>query len=114
MPDAYIEIKGLEKLSTGLALLGKMEDVKDAIQVGATHIKGKVAKYPPQKHVSIASIGGWKSIKQMKWFFAALSKGEIDVPYRRGQSATSEDLGQRWTIRERNKGFREEVPGQGC
>lgn len=100
-----IEIKGLEKLTKGLAALGRLDVVKDAIGAGAEHLQGKIKPYPPRKHVRIEEVGGWKSEKQRRWFFAALARGEIDVPYRRGQSSTSEDLGDKWTIKQQDKGL---------
>jgi hypothetical protein len=44
--------------------------------------------------------------KMRRGFFAKLKSGEIEVPYRRGQSPGSEKLGQSWTVRRENMGFR--------
>ncbi len=95
---ALIEIRGLEKLSKGLIMLGKLDDVKDSILEGAEHLKDKIADYPSQKYVSIQEAGGWASEKQRIYVIAMLASGAWDSPYRRGQSGSSEDLADKWTI----------------
>jgi hypothetical protein len=99
MPDATIEIKGMDEAIKKLEDLGQLRKVHAGIRAAGMYIKGKIAKYPPRKHVSIASLGGWKSDKQRRWFFWALKEGKIDVPYRRGISPSSEALGRKWTSR---------------
>lgn len=100
-----VEIKGLEKLARGLVLLGKLDDVKDALLEGAEHIKDSLADYPTRKYVSIADAGGWASEKQKIYVIAMLASGAWDFPYKRGQSDPSEDLGQKWTITSINGGL---------
>ena len=104
MTDA-VYIKGLDKLIGKLDSIAKLKTVKAGIKAGALHIKGKIADYPPRKYVSIKSVGGWKSEKQRRWFFWALRTGQIEVPYRRGVSPMSQDLGGKWTIKERDGGM---------
>ncbi len=100
MPDGVtIEIEGLDELIKKLTDLGKLSKVHAGMKAGLLHLKGKIAKYPARKHISIESLGGWKSDKQRKWFFANLKAGTIDVPYRRGQSPGSEDLAAKWTTK---------------
>jgi len=100
MPDSVtVEIKGLDEAIKKLTDLGKLSKVHAGIRAGMLHLKGKLATYPPRKHISIASLGGWKSDKQRKWFFANLRAGTIDVPYRRGVSPSSEALGRKWATK---------------
>ena len=58
-------------------------------------VRDDVRRYPPPSRGPMK----WKSEKQRRWFFAALRRGEIEVPYRRGQSPGSERLGASWTKR---------------
>ena len=100
-----IVIKGLDELVEKFDNIGSLKGVKAAMKNAGTHLKGEISRYPGRKHITIQQAGGWKSDKQRRWFFAALRSGEIEVPYRRGQSPGSEDLGQRWTVTTRNQGF---------
>lgn len=45
---------------------------------------------------------GFASDKSRRYFFFALRHGLIDVPYRRGQSRSSEALGRSWTMKLRS------------
>ena len=105
MPDGVtIEIEGLDEAVRKLESLAQLKKVHAGIRAAGMYLKGKEAIYPRYKHISIASLGGWKSDKQRKWFFWALNKGKIDVPYRRGQSPGSEDLAAKWTSKyDKNK-----------
>jgi len=99
MPDtgATIEIEGLDELVRKLDDLAKLTKVHAGMEAAALYLKGKIAQYPPRKHITIQQAGGWASDKQRRWFFWALNKGAIDVPYRRGISPGSEDLAHKWT-----------------
>ena len=44
--------------------------------------------------------------KQRRGFFAKLHSGEIEVPYRRGQSPNSEKYGSQWYIAEKKYGVK--------
>jgi len=103
--EPMIEIEGLEEAIKKLEKIGKLEPVKAAIKAGGKYLKGRIARYPPRKHVSIQEVGGWASEKQRRWFFANLREGKIDVPYRRGISPGTERLGQKWTEQIRDGGF---------
>jgi len=70
-----------------------------ALGEGAKHIRNEARRYPPQSHKKM----NWKSAKQRRGFFAKLRAGEIDVPYRRGQSPGSEKLGASWNITTENR-----------
>lgn len=106
MPNQpMIEIEGMEEAIKALEKMGNLEPVKAAIKAGGKYLKGKIAKYPPRKKVTIDEIGGWASERQRRWFFAALREGKIEVPYRRGISPGTERLGQKWTEQVRDGGF---------
>lgn len=102
---AQITIKGLDELTQKFDKIGSLAGVKAAMKNAGIHLKGEISKYPPRRHITIQQAGGWASDKQRRWFFWALRSGNIEVPYRRGQSPGSEDLGQRWAITTRNRGF---------
>lgn len=56
------------------------------------HLQSVVNVYP--RHVSRPQ--PFENDKQRRGFFAKLNAGEIEVPYVRGLSPSSERLGQRW------------------
>lgn len=95
-----IHVRGLDRLLEKLNKLGRMDYAKKAIKDAGDHVKGKIAEYPPQRHHKMR----WKSEKQRRWFFAALRRGTITVPYRRGQGR-SEDLGGSWTVEIKDGGL---------
>jgi hypothetical protein len=100
MPDEtiHIDVQGLDKIQAALdkfprqieSYLGQAGD--EAAKRVIFEAEG-LKKYPP---------GGpgapqpFKTDKSRRYFFAALKSGEIEVPYRRGQSAKSERYGTQW------------------
>lgn len=106
-----IRIEGLPPLLKKIRSLAELQPVVGAIKAAALHLKGKVAVYPEQKHLTRVSVYGtpFKSNKQRRFFFAALRKGEIEVPYRRGESPGSQTFGRRWTVHTLNRGLTAEV-----
>ncbi len=92
-----VEIQGLDEAIKKLTTLAQLRKVHAGIRAAGIYVKGKLAKYPPRKHVPISAVGGFASDKSRRWFFWALSKGKIEVPYRRGTSPGSEALGRKWT-----------------
>lgn len=66
------------------------------LDAAALYVKGDASKYPPVRRKKVAQF--WTK-KQRGYFFYALKKGLIDVPYTRGSSRRSERLMQRWGIR---------------
>lgn len=93
-----IDIAGLPELLAKLqALPDEMQDqVTEAV---ATYLINVLRLYPSQRSVTRAqaypdtppitndgrSVPGFFSMKQLRWFFAALNRGELDVPYKRTQ-----------------------------
>ena len=102
-----IEINGMDELILKLARLERMDAVKAVMRSAAEYLKGKLAKYPTQRSISRESVYGapFASERQRRFFFAALHDGEIDVPYHRGESASSEAFGRSWTISEQDEGL---------
>jgi hypothetical protein len=105
MAEENVDIKGLEETLKKLTRLGKLEKVYAGLKSAGLYLKGKVAKYPPRKRITIAQVGGWASERQRRWFFAALRSGEIQVPYKRGISPSSQALGRRWTMQHFKSAF---------
>jgi len=90
-----VKIEGMEPLTRKLHRLHSMEPVRAGLGEAGEHVKSRLAKYPPRRRGPLP--GGFKSDKQRRKVFALIREGEI--PYRRGQSSASEDLGQRWNVR---------------
>lgn len=98
------------KVPTLMTRLKKQQGLKTGLAVGATYLKGKLATYPTRRYgKAVWSSDPAKRYRQIRGFFAKLKAGEIDVPYRRGQSPGSQRLGQRWTTEARNNGFTQVV-----
>jgi len=102
MADSYIKIEGLDAAIRKCEKIGSLDIVKAGLKEAGTHVKGKIAQYPPRTYVPQPFV----SARQKAFFFAALADGRIEVPYRRGQSPGSEDLGQRWSIKVQKGGLR--------
>ena len=96
-----IQIEGLDKAIRKCNAIGSLDIVKAGLKAAGVHVKGKLAQYPPRKYLPQP----FKTDKQRRFFFAALRDGRIEVPYRRGQSPGSEDLGQKWTVKDRKGGL---------
>jgi len=96
-----IQIEGLDQAIRKCEKIGSLDVVKAGLKAGGVHVKGKLAQYPPRKYLPQP----FKTDRSRRFFFAALKDGRIQVPYRRGQSPGSEDLGQKWTVKERKGGL---------
>lgn len=86
-----IEIKGLEEATKRLEKMGK--DVRPTLASGMSDSLAFVhrkTKYPPV----VRRPQPFKSDRSRRFFFAALKRGIIRVPYRRGQPPQSQKLGQ--------------------
>lgn len=75
--------------------------LRGATMAGALTALSFIKPYPEANRPSRSSVYGqtWKSAKQRRYFFFALRKGIIQVPYRRGLSPGSERLGRSWTAK---------------
>jgi len=99
-----IKAEGLDELIAKLDSLAAMRRVKAAIKQAGVYLKGKVAEYPtvsrrPNPLIKLDP-------KVRRGFFYHLKNGDIEVPYRRGMSPGSQKLGQSWTVRSQNSGWR--------
>ena len=108
---AIIEIDGMDELLAKIKTLQELKPVIAAMKSAAVYVKGKAAEYPERKTITRASVYGssFKSDKQRRYFFWALRKGKIEVPYRRGMSPGSKAFGRRWTIAAQNNGLTQVV-----
>lgn len=103
---AFIDIQvQADQAINGLAALSQMRGLRRGLAGGAVHLQGKAAVYPPERHAPQP----FTSDAQRRGFFAKLRAGEIQVPYPRGFASTSEQLGQRWAIEERDGGLTQVV-----
>lgn len=97
---AGIRIEGVEHLLAKLKSLEELKPVTGALLAGGAHVAGKFKEYPGQTRLTREAVYGtpFKSEKQRRYFFAALARGEIEVPYRRGSSPGSRNMKQGWTV----------------
>ena len=63
--------------------------VENGLKAAGDLVRADIKKYPGRQSSGPQQ---WKSERQRRWFFAALRRGEIQVPYRR-----TGKLGQSWT-----------------
>jgi len=99
-----IRTEGLEELVAKLDSLAAMTRVKAAVKQAGVYLKGKVAEYPTVSRRPNPLIKLDPRVR--RGFFYHLNHGDIDVPYRRGQSPGSQKLGQSWTVQSENSGWR--------
>ena len=92
-----ITIKGLDKLTKKIKNIEGLKPVIAALRAGATHIKGKIAKYSPS---SIAN-----SPSERRWYERGYGPRWRRVNGSLGGRKTSETLGRKWTIGERDGGL---------
>lgn len=89
-----IDPNELARLKQKLTRLQEKGIMQAALIVGAETLRRIMQEYPPESHRPQA----FKTDKSRRYFFWALRKGKIEVPYRRGQSPGSESLKHRWTV----------------
>lgn len=106
-----LRIEGLDALLAKVDTLAKLEMVGGALLAGGAHISGAMQVYPPATRPTRASVYGqaFQSDRQRRFFFAAMRKGLIQVPYRRGQSPGSRNMKQGWTVAASNNGLTVEI-----
>lgn len=103
---AFVDIDvQADRAINGLAALSQMRGLRRGLAGGAVHIKRVIATYPAARHGEQPFV----SDKQRIGFFKRLRSGEIEVPYVRGFSSVSENMGQRWTVEERDGGLTQVV-----
>lgn len=94
-------ITGEPELLAALQKLGSSAVNRAVLNAGALMLAGKLKVYPPANRLTRASVYGstFKSEKQRRFFFWAMSAGVIVVPYVRGSNPKSKNLQQSWTIK---------------
>lgn len=107
MSDITINLEGMEELLQAIESLEDLKPIRGAVQAMALYMKGKVAVYPPYRHIPRKQIYGFSffSDKQRKWFFAAVAEGRINVGHSSRGGKTSQGFGRRWTITPLNSGL---------
>jgi len=90
MAETTITLKGWDELVATIGKIAALEGMKPAMQRAVDLVLDGIAKYPEPP--GPGSFKGFVSDKQRRWFFAALRKGEVQVPYRRTGL-----LGKSWT-----------------
>lgn len=101
MADTSIKIEGLDKLVSRLRKVGGLAGVRAAIKGAAIHVLNRMKEYPIARHAPQPFV----SDKQRRGFFWHLRQGDIEVPYRRGQSPKSESLKHRWAMKIEDDGL---------
>jgi len=92
MTAVSVELKGADELVRKLGKAIALSTLRPAMQRSVNWIHDDVVKYPERP--SAGSFAGFVSDKQRRWFFAALRRGDITVPYVRTGA-----LGRRWTTK---------------
>lgn len=93
------DIEGLQELLKRMRRLKALKPVTAALKLTGAHVMGSLQKYPRRNYVMRQR---FKTDKQRRFFFYALRKGLIEVPYRRGQSPGSKNLKQQWRLTKEN------------
>jgi hypothetical protein len=87
--------------------LQQLKGLKGVLLAAGETLKGKLSVYPPQKSLTRTEVYGqpFKTEKQRRYFFYALGKGLITVPYSRGADPKSERFKASWAIETLNDGL---------
>lgn len=88
-------IEGLDEVLVRLIAARKGAPIAAALKAAGANIKAEMQAYPQQK---TGRKMAFKSEKQRRYFFWALKRGLIEVPYRRGLSPGSSNLKQLWRV----------------
>jgi hypothetical protein len=78
---------------------------KAGLRAGAVFFKGRMSIYPPVRRQKMI----FKSIRHLRGFFAALRRGDIEIPYRRVTSPNSETASKRWATSDLDDGMTQVV-----
>ena len=89
-----IEITGLDAIVKKLEALDDPKVFRDPMKLSVNHLHNKIADTPTGNQHRKQP---FKTDKSRRYFFWALKKGDIEVPYRRGMSPNSEKLTTSWT-----------------
>jgi len=92
MTTVRVELKGADALMRKLGKATALSTLRPAMQRSVMRVHKDIAEYPEPP--GAGSFKGFASDKQRRWFFAALRRGDIAVPYVRTGT-----LGRRWTTK---------------
>lgn len=83
-----VDIEGLDEVREKLKRLDSPEPMREMTFEVAKLIRTEMQKYPSPKHITRKAAYGvtFFSDKQRRFFFAALKRGQISVPYKRTQT----------------------------
>lgn len=101
MPAEAVTIKGLPELTRKIKNLQDFKQLVPELKASASHIKGSVAKYPPQTSANIPAGPG------SRWYVRGSGPRYMrkDGSVWKPKKATSETLGRKWTTKKRDRGF---------
>jgi len=104
---AKFRIEGIDQLVKKVETLQQLTGLKGVLLAAGEALKGKLSVYPPQKSLTRREVYGepFKTEKQRRYFFYALGKGLISVPYSRGADRKSERFKASWAIKTKNDGL---------
>jgi hypothetical protein len=102
-----IKIEGMEALLKQLTDIEQLKPIKGVMKSAGMYLVGKLKVYPAEKQQTRASVYGtpFKTDLQRRYFFYALKKGLITVPYSRGADAKSERFKASWAMTTQNSGM---------
>lgn len=103
-----VVIEDMDALLAKLTKLQTLQAVQGAMLLAGAHIEGKMKAYPPQSGATRKSVYNktFKTDKQRRFFFYALKKGIIQLPYRRKLGG---GLAGAWTVRAFDQGLSVEI-----
>ena len=104
MATKPVKIEGMDALLRKLDNVTSLRSAKKALKAGAIHIKGVIAEYPP------ADAANSPSNVDGRWYERGYGPRWIRKRRRKkggqlGGYKTSETLGKKWTVAERNRGM---------
>ncbi len=91
-----IELKGMEDIIKKLESLNQPAVFRTPMKQSVAHLHRTIAKTPTGNQHRPQP---FKTDRSRRFFFAALRKGDIEVPYKRGSSPGSEKLTTSWTTK---------------
>ena len=98
MPDISIQVHGLEALQKKIGGLQTLKTVRLGLRSGALHTKGKADDYPP------ATIANSPGNPKRRWYERGYGPKWHTRAGIHGRK-TSQTLGRKWTIGERDRGL---------
>lgn len=90
-----VDVEGIATVQRLLSQIDNPQVARAVTKDIAKHLQGKMKKYPNYTYVSRARAYGrtFQSAKQRRWFFAALHRGDLVIPYQR-----TDTLSRGWKI----------------